>query len=132
MYSKNDIEKLIAAAKAAMKNSHSPYSKFRVGAAVYSDRGMFAGCNIENASYGATICAEIVAVTKAVSEGARKIYAAAIIMDGEGPIYPCGICRQVLMEFSDDLIIYTEDGGEIVENKIEDLLPKAFTDTQLK
>jgi cytidine deaminase len=113
---------LVAAAEEAMKNSYSPYSKIRVGAAIMTKDGhVFTGCNIENASYGLTMCAERVALFKAVSEGFREFKALAIVSDAVTPT-PCGACRQVLSEFSPDMdVIY---GGR--SHKLKELLPDAF------
>jgi len=98
-----DDRKLLAMAEDIKKNSYSPYSKFRVGAAVLAKSGkVFTGVNIENASFGATVCAERTAVFKAVSEGEREIAAVAISSDSDEYTFPCGICRQVLREFGDD------------------------------
>lgn len=92
---------LVAKAKEALEYSYSPYSHFAVGAALLSADGqVFTGCNIENASFGATNCAERTAIFKAVSEGVKDFKAIAIVCSGDQPAYPCGICRQVMSEFS--------------------------------
>ena len=120
---------LIKLAFDVLKNSYSPYSDFRVGAALLTDRGnCYTGVNIENASYGATNCAERTAVFKAVCEGERKIRMIAIASDGEEYIYPCGICRQVLAEFGDEemSIICTKKNGNYRTHKLGELLPDAF------
>src|SRR5258705_4154062 len=92
------FRKLLAAAKAAQRNAHAPYSKFHVGAALLTKSGkVYTGCNVENASYGLTICAERVAMTKAVSEGHRQFQAIAVVAPSAG-LSPCGACRQVLAE----------------------------------
>ncbi len=113
---------LVKAAGEAMKNSYSPYSKIRVGAAILTKDGhVFTGCNVENASYGLTMCAERVAAFKAVSEGFRDFQAIAVVSDLVNPS-PCGACRQVLSEFSPDMdVIY----GEKVQ-KLRELLPDVF------
>ena len=93
-------------AQAAMHNAHTPYSHFRVGACLVCEDGtVYTGCNIENASYGVTICAERVALFKAVSEGKRSFSLLALTSDSEGITYPCGICRQALSEFAPHLTI---------------------------
>src|SRR4051812_19314839 len=98
-------KKLLAAAKAAQRNAHAPYSKFRVGAALLTKSGkIYTGCNVENASYGLTICAERVAITKAVSDGHRHFQAIAVVCPSRQPT-PCGACRQFLAEFGDLTII---------------------------
>ena len=98
---KNDMDKLFQKALAAAESAYAPYSKFRVGAALWSEDGrIFTGCNVENRSFGLTICAERTAVFKAVSEGAKRFLALAVSTpDSEKPVGPCGACRQVLSEF---------------------------------
>lgn len=120
--------KLISAAVKGKENSYSPYSEFRVGAAVLTDRGeIFSGCNIENASYGATVCAERTAVFKAVSSGAGRIRAVAVTSDSDDFAPPCGICRQVISEFSDNAeIILVNSQGNQKCYTLEELLPFAF------
>ena len=123
-------KELVTAAKEAMEKAYCPYSGYRVGAAVLTAGGrIYSGCNIENGSYGATNCAERTAVYKAVSEGERKITAAAICTDegGETP-FPCGICRQVLSEFCEpDTPIIICDGADSCYNaELAELLPYSF------
>ena len=94
---------LLEKAYEGRKNAYAPYSKFKVGAAVLMENGkIYTGCNIENASYGATNCAERTAIFKAISEGNRKICAIAIVGADDEYTYPCGICRQVIAEFADE------------------------------
>lgn len=116
-------------AKKARENSYSPYSNFRVGAAVISNDGkVYTGTNIENASYGASICAERVAIHNAINNGAKAIRAIAINADRK-EIFPCGICRQVMSEFSsgEDIKVFIEESnGKILEYKLSELLPNAF------
>jgi cytidine deaminase len=120
---------LLAQAKLAAKRAYAPYSKFRVGTALLAESGeVFCGANIENASYGLTICAERAAVACAVGAGARKFTALALFSpDADKPLYPCGACLQVLAEFADDLKIYTQNKtGKLTRTSLKVLLPKAF------
>lgn len=120
---------LIKSANEAKDKSYSPYSHFKVGAAVFCGSGkIYTGANIENASYGATVCAERTAIFKAVSEGEKKVQGIAIISDSEDFVYPCGICRQVLAEFGDDdmEIICCKKNGEYKAYKLDEILPYAF------
>lgn len=112
----------------AQENSYSPYSNFRVGAALLCDDGsVYTGCNIENATYGATNCAERTAVFKAVSEGKRSFKAIAITSSGGGLTFPCGICRQVLGEFSPEITVLLQDNdGSIKSFALNELLPHCF------
>ena len=112
----------------AQENSYSPYSNFKVGAALLcSDGSIYTGCNIENATYGATNCAERTAVFKAVSEGKRNFTAIAITSSGGGLTFPCGICRQVLGEFSPDIRIILIDADESIQTfTLNELLPHCF------
>ena len=124
-------DQLLDAAREAGKNAYAPYSGYHVGAAVLADNGeIFTGCNVENASYGLTNCAERTAIFKAVSSGARKIKAIAIAGPvGGAPAYPCGACRQVIAEFADaaDMPIYVSTGAESSETyTLAELLPKGF------
>ncbi len=120
-------DKLISAAKQALKSAYAPYSGYRVGAAVLDGRGrIFTGCNIENASYGASMCAERTAVFKAVSEGAETIRAVAVSAERSMP-YPCGMCRQVLSQFMDgEGEVYVECGGTVEKYFLGELLPHGF------
>lgn len=104
-------EKLIKAALEASKMSYSPYSNFRVGAALLTEKGtIYTGTNVENRSYGGTICAERTAIVKAISEGERRFKAIAIISpDYERPLPPCGICRQFIAEFGSDIKVIIAD-----------------------
>lgn len=111
----------------AKEYAYSPYSNFKVGAAVLTSDGMvFLGNNIENASYGATICAERVAIFKAVSEAKKNIVKLAIASDTNDLTYPCGICRQVISEFMPDGEIILGNDNEIKVYKVSELLPNAF------
>lgn len=135
MPSPEQIRQLIEHAFAARELAYAPYSHFRVGASVLDDRErIFSGCNIENSSYGATNCAERTAVFKAVSEGAARIRAMAVITDAEEFARPCGICRQVLAEFADAdffLLALAPDRTYRLLT-MEDLLPQAFGNQSLR
>ena len=121
-------KKLIAAAQAARKNAYAPYSKFRVGAAVLVSGGkIFSGCNVENASYGLTICAERSAIALAVSQGEKKILAVAVVGGGPEPVTPCGACRQVLLEFGPNAaVLMVSPSGKVRTANLSALLPSAF------
>ncbi|GAB1401622.1 cytidine deaminase [Elusimicrobiota bacterium] len=124
---------LLSIAKKISKNSYSPYSKFKVGCAVLCDNGeIYTGTNIENASYGLTMCAERVAVCNAVSNGVKKIKAVAVYADKAGTA-PCGACRQVIFEFSKNAdIIYNSKNNKIKIENIKSLLPDSFCAKSLK
>lgn len=119
---------LIQIAKQAGENAYAPYSEFYVGAALLTEDGqVFKGCNIENASYGATNCAERTAIFKAVSEGYRTFSKIAVIARDGSTAYPCGICLQVMQEFMPNGVVVLEQDGEIVSYTLKELLPKGFT-----
>jgi cytidine deaminase len=124
MDKKNELK--TAAAKAA-ENAYAPYSGFKVGAAVLSQDGrIFTGCNVENASYGLSVCAERIAVFNAVNSGVRDFAAIAIHTNSDIPFYPCGACRQVLAEFNPDMeVIINWQNGEQIQN-LQKLLPCQF------
>ena len=127
-----DYQDLIAKAMAAREKAHVPYSDFAVGAALLAKSGrVYTGCNVENASYGLSICAERTAVFKAVSEGERDFEAVAVVT--ENGVTPCGACRQVLMEFGEDIqvIVADETGGYRVFG-LRELLPEAFIPEHLE
>lgn len=112
----------------ARESAYAPYSGFRVGAALLCDDGtVFTGCNIENASFGATICAERCAVSKAISEGYKGFTKIAVMGSHGDFTMPCGICRQVLYEFMKEGTLIVANGEEIKEYKISDLIPGCFT-----
>lgn len=123
------IQTLIAEAQAAMREAHATYSNFTVGAALLMEDGSTVrGANIENASFGATICAERSAIASALSQGKRGIKAVAVTNATDTKITPCGICRQVLFEYGADIpVICTNQAGEHMIHTISDLLPHAFT-----
>jgi len=122
-------DELLHEARSALKNSYSPYSHFNVGAAIRTEDGkIFTGTNIENVSFSLTMCAERVAAFKAISAGYRSFTHLAIVSSSGAPTFPCGACRQVLIEFNPNLIIRLE-GNEKEIFQLADLLPNAFTKT---
>lgn len=123
-----DSKQLLSAAEAASHYAYSPYSKFAVGAAVLADDGRaFTGVNVENASYGLTICAERSAVFAAVAAGATRLVAVAIYTPTPKPASPCGACRQVLAEFGSDMQVFIgSQSDEVAEYKLDELLPHQF------
>lgn len=128
-----DYNALIEKAYAAMEYAYVPYSKFKVGAALLTKTGeVFTGCNVESASLGATNCAERTAVYKAISEGFREFEAIAVVSSGRDFTYPCGICRQVLVEFGKDIDIIVAKDYDYEVYKIDDLLPRSFTSIDIK
>ena len=118
---------LFLIAKEALENAYAPFSHFRVGAALLAKDGrVFTGCNVENSSFGATICAERTACTKAISEGTREFEKIAIASDG-GTAWPCGICRQFMYEFEPELIVITGDDEDHLEKaKLNEILSYGF------
>lgn len=124
-----DDKELIAAAKKYREFSYSPYSKFKVGAAVLTKKGnVYGGCNVENSSFPVTNCAERTAIFKAVSEGEQEFEAIALIADTPGPCSPCGACRQVMVEFRIPKIIMANIKGDVKVVTLEELMPYAFTE----
>ncbi len=124
---------LISAARSAQARAYAPYSNFRVGAALESiDGEVFTGCNVENASYGLTICAERAAISAAVGAGARRFRRAVVVSDVDPPAAPCGACRQVLAEFGLDLPIEAVGPHRSISWRLADLLPAAFGPEQLR
>ena len=128
------IENLTTVANEMLEKAYVPYSKFPVGAALVTKEGkIYTGCNIENASYPLTNCAERTAVFKAVSEGDKEFQTIVVTADTEGPVSPCGACRQVLVEFCDPEmpVILTNKKGDIKETTVSELLPGAFREKDM-
>ena len=135
MKGRKDIEtELIEEAMRMKDRAYAPYSKFRVGAALLTKKGnIYGGCNVENASYGLSVCAERVAIFKAVSEGEREFEKLVVITDLDEPAAPCGMCRQVMIEFGDfEVVMVSKDGKKIKRMMVSELLPMAFTPSHLK
>jgi len=127
----NEIDKALQAAAEARKNAYAPYSKFRVGAALRASSGeLYTGCNVENASYGATICAERGALMAACAAGDKEFSYIVVVTDVDPPAYPCALCRQVLAEFcGPDFIIFTGTPEKIVGRiTLGELLPHPFNE----
>ena len=124
---------LIDMAAKAMANSYSPYSKFAVGAAIEcNDGSVFTGCNVENAAYRAAVCAEATAIASAVTAGSRSFKRIAIISEGSSYCFPCGICRQMLNEFSPEMeVLCARADGRYVSYPLTALLPMAFVKDQM-
>lgn len=127
-------EKLIAAAVDVRERAFAPYSNFKVGAAVEAEDGtIFTGCNIESASYGLTVCAERVAIWKAISVGEKKFKQIAVVVDTEQLTPPCGVCRQIIWEFCGDVpVILSNLQGKTETVQMSELLPRAFDSKFLK
>lgn len=133
MNNKIDYKKLIQTAFKYQKNAYAPYSKFFVGAAVQTQNGkIYGGANIENASYPCGICAERVALSKAITEGETKFIALAITSSGEDYTYPCGLCRQFLSEFGNFKVIIAKSLTDYKQFDVCELLPSQFDKNNLK
>jgi cytidine deaminase len=119
---------LVRLAREARRRAHAPFSRFKVGAALRTRAGeIVTGCNVENASYGLTMCAERVAVFKAVSEGLREFDAIAVVADAPRPTAPCGACRQILWEFCGDIVVHLVDvAGRQRTLRMSELIPLPF------
>jgi cytidine deaminase len=130
----SDVEHLVTAARQARERAVAPYSNFKVGAALETADGtIVTGCNIENASYGLTVCAERVAIFKALSDGHRRFTRMAVVADTVDPTSPCGACRQVLWEFGHDLEIVLANLTEVTgRHQMTELLPFPFSGRLLK
>lgn len=128
------FDALVAAARQAREHAHAPYSNFRVGAALLTADGLIVtGCNVENASYGLTVCAERVALFKALSDGHRAFTAVAVVADTAAPTPPCGACRQVLWEFCGDVpVVLANLAVETDRHGLAALLPMPFDDRLLR
>ena len=121
-------QELLDAAKAASQNAYVPYSGYRVGAALRcKDGSMVTGCNVENASYSLTLCAERTAIFKAISDGKRDFIAIAVYVDSDKVFPPCGACRQVIYEFSPMIPVIYGNRNDYIKTNIAELLPGAFT-----
>jgi cytidine deaminase len=120
-------EDLIAEARAAAANAYAPYSRFRVGAVVVDEDGRhYTGANVENSAFGSTICAEGAAISRAVSQGARRLDTVAVsCLDSGEPVYPCGNCRQLMVEFGVRRVLIDAPDG-IREHSLEELIPFGF------
>ena len=124
----SDRAALVAAARAAMANAYAPYSRFHVGAAIETADGrVFAGCNVESASYGLTICAERMALGAAIAAGARALRRVVVTTDVDPPAAPCGACRQLLAEFGLETEVVAVGPADERRWTVRDLLPDAFT-----
>jgi cytidine deaminase len=123
-----ESDRLISLAREALERAIAPHSGFKVGAALVTDDGKtFTGCNIENPSLMLSMCAERVALMKALSEGASSFKAMAIVSDPDRYCYPCGACRQLLMEFAPGIVVYLGSDGDVKKYSIEELLPHPFS-----
>jgi cytidine deaminase len=131
--SQDTADLLVEAAARARNRAHAPYSRFTVGAAVLDENGhVHVGCNVENASYGLSVCAERHAIAAAVAAGATSLEALAVVTDTDPPSSPCGACRQVLVEFGDFPVILANPKGQRKITSAVDLLPDAFTPDSLE
>ncbi len=129
----SEFDALISAAKAAREKAHAPFSNFKVGAALRTASGkVFGGCNVENATYGLTVCAERVAIFKAISEGERNFDAIAVVTDTDALTPPCGACRQLIWEFCGDVpVVMSNLQGKVEQLRMSQLFPKPFDSSNL-
>lgn len=128
------MAKLVESARKAREKAYAPFSNFKVGAAVETLEGeIFVGCNVESASYGLTVCAERVAIWKAVSEGKKNFKRVAVVADTEKLTPPCGVCRQIIWEFCGDVpVTFANLKGKVETAQMKELLPRAFDTKFLK
>jgi cytidine deaminase len=130
---KKTIEEVVNEAFKAKEKAYAPYSKFKVGAALLTKSGkVYTGCNIENASYGLSCCAERVAIFKAVSEGETEFDTLVVVGDTDEPISPCGACRQVMSEFGDFEVILVSKEKKVKKTSVKELLPYSFEKENLE
>jgi len=129
----SENETLISAARQARENAHAPYSNFRVVAALRATSGkIFGGCNVENATYGLTVCAERIAIFKAISEGERGFDAISVVTDTDALTPPCGACRQLIWEFCGDIpVIMANLKGRVEIMQMQNLFPRPFDSSHL-
>ncbi len=126
-------KELLAMAEEARANAYAPYSKFQVGAALLAQNGtVYKGCNVENVSYGATICAERTAFVKAISSGETAFSKIAVAIEEGERIVPCGMCLQFMIEFGDIDVVFEDGKGGIVEKKLSELMPFSFDKSYLE
>lgn len=132
--SQSDVKKLVKAASKARLMAYAPYSKFHVGAALLlKDGTVVTGANVENSSYGGAICAERVAIVKAVSEGSEEFEAIAVVTDTNPPAYPCGMCRQFLSEFAPEIPMFiANEQGDVIKTNLREIFPHQFDKNQLE
>jgi cytidine deaminase len=130
----SDSDRLVAAARAARDHASAPYSNFKVGAAILTRGGkIYTGCNVENATYALTVCAERVALLKALSEGEREFTTIAVVADTSAPTPPCGPCRQLLWEYCGDITVILADlTASKAQHRMSELLPLPFDNRLLK
>ena len=127
MSSASQWQPVLEAALAVRSRAYAPYSHFAVGAAVQAKSGaIYSGCNVENASYGLTVCAERNALFQAIAAGEREFSILAVVADTPQPVAPCGACRQVMAEFGVDIIVLANLAGDVLAYRLEELLPAAF------
>ena len=128
MVTKEQTKSLVSAARKARPRALARYSRFKVGAALQTNsRKVYSGCNIENASYGLSVCAERVALLKALSEGVTKFRAVAVVTGSDVPTPPCGACRQLLWEYCGDIVVHLANlRGKVESYRLKELLPHAF------
>jgi cytidine deaminase len=122
------MDPLLEAALRVRENAHAPFSNFKVGAALEDESGrIHTGCNVENATYGLTMCAERVAIFKAISEGARRFRRMAVAADTDVPTPPCGSCRQLIWEFCGDIEVWlVNPAGKVEQHRMRELFPRPF------